>query len=751
MDEPIDKDPRGATNLRIKFRSANLDEFIERYAVDISKGGIFIRTREPLSVNSRLKLDFQLLDAQPLLEGEGTVVWIRQPDPARPEVTPGMGVRFDKLTPDSQARVDKILSEKDRLAQAGKAPGMGRSGGVAVRRPTGTFQPIEGAGAKPAAPTGATSTGAASRAAGSHAAGSHAAAPPAAPPHAAAPIAPPRAPLAATAAPPPAPLDAKPGTVGPRLTSAGMSTGSGSPLRAAPGTTGFGRPARTTGAMSSLRSAPVPSALFEPPTADDIDKALSVLEEKPGPIPAMPPPPRIAPAAAVPISVADDASNEPTRVVSDPQEFAANEAVTGKGASIVPESGAPEEVPADGNDLTAPANLSEDATLAASPAAFAAAERVLAGGPSATTERKSASSLDAVVPAEAPPPTPPAPPPAASAAPGPLPKNLRRKSAIVEAAMAPSESGRFRTNATYRRPRTALKRSVAALVILAAGGGAAYTFRHRLRAMLASPEVATAPAPVRSPPQPTPAAAADAAAATDGALAATGAAPAGAAVPAPAPSAGAIAAKTAEPARPEAAPEAAKPAAAEAKPAVEEPRPKRRRVHAAEAKPEETGEAKPEAKTEAAKPEEKGEAKPEAKAEGTKSAEKPAGAEPTEAKPAEGTGAQTAAAPAAEAAPGPATLKVTSVPGGAEVLIDGTSVGTTPFQSKDVDPNAAHAITIKKDGFEPQERAISAASWQHPRSGPTLKVSVKLKRAAAEAAKTEPKEAKPEVEIITPD
>jgi len=85
------------------------------------------------------------------------------------------------------------------------------------------------------------------------------------------------------------------------------------------------------------------------------------------------------------------------------------------------------------------------------------------------------------------------------------------------------------------------------------------------------------------------------------------------------------------------------------------------------------------------------------------------------------------------------------------VLIDGTSVGTTPFQSKDVDPNAAHAITVKKDGFEPQERAISAASWQHPRSGPSLKVTVKLKRSAAEAPKAEPKEAKPEVEIITPD
>jgi len=227
-----------------------------------------------------------------------------------------------------------------------------------------------------------------------------------------------------------------------------------------------------------------------------------------------------------------------------------------------------------------------------------------------------------------------------------------------------------------------------------------------------------------------------------------GAAPADTTAKAAAPEA----AKTIEPPPPE----AAKTATAEAKPAVEEPRPKRRRVHAAatggEAKTEDKGDANAEAKTEAAKPEDKGDAKGEgakaAEKAAEKSADRPAG-DGAEAKPAgDGTAA---AAPAAEAAAGPATLKITSVPGGAEVLIDGTSVGTTPFQSKDVDPNAAHAITVKKDGFEPQERAISAASWQHPRSGPSLKVTVKLKRSAAEAPKAEPKEAKPEVEIITPD
>src|SRR3954468_7702197 len=123
MAEPTDKEqPRGPVNLRIKFRSASLDDFIDPSAVDVSRGGIFIRTREPLSVGTRLKLDFQLLE-QGLLQGDGTVVWIRESDPTRPAVTPGMGVRFDQLTPESQPVLEKILVEKERLAQSGKIPG----------------------------------------------------------------------------------------------------------------------------------------------------------------------------------------------------------------------------------------------------------------------------------------------------------------------------------------------------------------------------------------------------------------------------------------------------------------------------------------------------------------------------------------------------------------------------------------------------------------------------------------------------
>src|SRR4051812_6235472 len=232
MSEPTPKDPRGPTNLRIKFRSASLDQFIERYAVDVSRGGIFIRTREPLPVDTRLRLEFQLQDSTPLLAGEGTVVWIREHDPARENVTPGMGVRFDKLTPESQPTLEKILAEKTRLEQAGvAASGQAKGGGMAVRRPSGGFASLDaharavlGAGL-PGAPAEGAATG------------------------------PESTPISAP--PPPASTPAIPKT-------SFLASRSGAPV--APASAAQSGPF-TRARNTTTRPVPVPSALFEAPTA----------------------------------------------------------------------------------------------------------------------------------------------------------------------------------------------------------------------------------------------------------------------------------------------------------------------------------------------------------------------------------------------------------------------------------------------------------------------------------------------------
>ena len=107
---------RTPVTLKIKFKSETLEQFIERYAVDVSQGGIFIRTKEPLAVGTQMKFEFQLRDASPLIAGEGTVVWTRENDPSRPAIAPGMGVRFDRLAEGSQTVLERILAEKAKQA-----------------------------------------------------------------------------------------------------------------------------------------------------------------------------------------------------------------------------------------------------------------------------------------------------------------------------------------------------------------------------------------------------------------------------------------------------------------------------------------------------------------------------------------------------------------------------------------------------------------------------------------------------------
>jgi uncharacterized protein (TIGR02266 family) len=743
MAEPTDKDTRGPVNLRIKFRSESLQQFIERYGVDVSRGGIFIRTREPLPVGTRLKLDFQLVDTAPLFQGDGTVVWIREHDPARAGVTPGMGVRFDRLTPESQTTLDTILEEKIRLQQSGVAPGsIAKAGaGIAVRRPSGAFATLDA-----------------------------------------------QAPRAGAAAPPPLPFEVKPAAPPP---TPGAPVGA-APVAAMPATQSrsgqvsgagsssiFTRPRTTSG---GLRTVPVPSALFEPPTAADIDKALSALEEKGGPPPALPIVPTVINRSESRPSTDDD----PTKVfdAGAAQEFSDHDAVTGP-AQVVPEAGVPEATGESGEgDMTerravdpASGDVVTDAQLDTT-AEFGKKIEKPARKPPLPTAPTGAAGADAK------PPVPLDAPleslvdsgsaPAVS-----MPAAARATSASVAIPKKittdrpqATESGRFRSDTRYKRQRGKGIYWAIGVLVVGAGVGVGGIYMKRERARQAAEQAAAAAA--ASPPLaagqqgPGPAPTAPGAA---GPVGETAVPPSGAALgePAPSPTEAAGAAGKAAPqleetvAKAEVKPDKAAKAekqdtgrsAEKAEKTSDRPeRSSRRRDRTASVtaetpgatapKPEAAAEKKDEpkpaaetAKAEAPKPAEA--AKP---AEDDKPAEKPAAEKPAEApKPAE-------AAPAA-----PPTLKITSTPPGAEVVIDGVPVGTTPFSSKDVTPDGTHAISLKKDGYETHERMISGSDWSRGKGGAqSLKFSVKLKRTGGDPGKPAAPAAdkKDEVEILTP-
>jgi uncharacterized protein (TIGR02266 family) len=102
------KDRRTLLSLKIRYKSASLEDFIERYSNDISRGGVFIKAKKPLAVGTLLKFEFMLQDESTLIHGVGRVVWRRDRAEADPDNPSGMGIKFIKMDPQSRSVVQRI-------------------------------------------------------------------------------------------------------------------------------------------------------------------------------------------------------------------------------------------------------------------------------------------------------------------------------------------------------------------------------------------------------------------------------------------------------------------------------------------------------------------------------------------------------------------------------------------------------------------------------------------------------------------
>jgi uncharacterized protein (TIGR02266 family) len=106
------KGKSAAIRARLKFPSQQA--FIEGYAPNISKTGIFIKTPKPKAVGMRIKFEFQIADGTPVLRGIGEVSWNRAEASAGKPL--GMGIKFLKLDAKSRQIVETIQQLKGEEA-----------------------------------------------------------------------------------------------------------------------------------------------------------------------------------------------------------------------------------------------------------------------------------------------------------------------------------------------------------------------------------------------------------------------------------------------------------------------------------------------------------------------------------------------------------------------------------------------------------------------------------------------------------
>jgi uncharacterized protein (TIGR02266 family) len=646
MEQKPPTAPRSPINLRIKFRSDSVEQFIERYAVDVSRGGIFIRTKEPLSVGTQLRLDFQFQNGGALMAGDGTVVWIRQFDPNRLSVPPGMGVRFDKLTPESQSVLEQLLAEKAKR-ERGAVPGSG-AGGLAVRRPSSMFSALEPQVMVSERPQGDKPDQSAPSQPGSPASS------------------------ALEDSGKPEALAHRP-AVGP----AGALPGAGAASLAKPAV-----------ARVSQRHTPAGGAA----TFDDMNDEPTQIAGK------------------LPSFLSTD--DEPTRAVSIDRG-----SVTDSGKAAHKDAPIPAETRKQDDSLD---SIFPVTSSTAPPPAIGASP------PPSAEPRESDARATTTDPHA----------PASSAKGEPPAAGVEPASATPATSGAPSDTAARPKTTTAQPHRPAKRRSPAVLVAVSVIVlGAAAIFISRFFGSQATETISPAsspsgttsisPAPGRSPAPavPTPAA---------------GIAPPSAAAeipPPPAPGAApppSIAASTDEPHN-------NMPATAPTKSdsATHAPRNDEQPNNSDSAASHKASKHKP-----ARAAREPGAV--EAPAQEAKPVEAPpAAAAPTPTAP-EGQGSSTTTPPAGDADIDAHQIRITSRPSGADVSLDGQSVGKTPFSVGIADVAAPHFVSVRKDGFEPFEQMISASSdWSKtkaPKGKPVvqvLKINAKLKQLAGTEAKPE--------------
>ena len=104
-------DHRNSKRVEINHEFHSVEDFIHEYVQNISKGGIFIRSPDPLSIGTKVNLKFSVIvEDFETIEGTGVVVRTVLPSA---KSAPGMGISFLTLTGASKKVLEGLLEKRN--------------------------------------------------------------------------------------------------------------------------------------------------------------------------------------------------------------------------------------------------------------------------------------------------------------------------------------------------------------------------------------------------------------------------------------------------------------------------------------------------------------------------------------------------------------------------------------------------------------------------------------------------------------
>jgi len=96
-------DTRKDERVTINKEFGSFDAFLEEYVTNISRTGVFVKSKSPLPIGTRVNLRFTvIMDDIETIEGVGEVVRVE-------ENPPGMGLVFREISTYSKGIIEKLL------------------------------------------------------------------------------------------------------------------------------------------------------------------------------------------------------------------------------------------------------------------------------------------------------------------------------------------------------------------------------------------------------------------------------------------------------------------------------------------------------------------------------------------------------------------------------------------------------------------------------------------------------------------
>ena len=108
------QDPRFDVHIRVNY--AARDMFLSNYVTNLSKGGLFIQTENPLPIQSEILLTLTLPETDTVIQTKGRVAWTYDIKKGTGHIIPGMGIKFIDLSPEHKSVIENHLQ---KLSAAG--------------------------------------------------------------------------------------------------------------------------------------------------------------------------------------------------------------------------------------------------------------------------------------------------------------------------------------------------------------------------------------------------------------------------------------------------------------------------------------------------------------------------------------------------------------------------------------------------------------------------------------------------------